>query len=292
VTQLVATTHLSRAELDRAYGEALVAKTVDELRARGAQVEHQLDATRLDLGVLGEPFERIIFNFPCVASADGDVSADGQHAEMRANLELMRAFFRHAPRLLAAGGEVHVTHKTKPPFSHWRLVDLVESEEPPVELHYTGRVVFDPALYLGYAPRKVATAAGSFPTGDAVVYVWRGLAARAAGQAGESTLNPALRDADVWFDADASPLAQRCRKVAEREGVPPSGGKEIGKERAGEAKRKQGARQGPGPASLAAPEPRGAPGGRFPMSARVSGPHCVQLTAALLDLVCERSLIL
>lgn len=37
---------------------------------------------------------------------------------------LLLRFFRNASGMLRTGGEVHVTHKTTPPFSHWNLEEL------------------------------------------------------------------------------------------------------------------------------------------------------------------------
>lgn len=253
---VTATTHLTRDELDAAYGAPLMAATVSALRAQKARVVHAIDATRLDcadLAALGGPFDRVVFNFPCVGAADGDVSADGQHAEMEANLSLMRSFFAHAPRLLRAGGEVHVAHKTKPPFSHWRLVELAASlgdqvandaggggeggaghHQPPqlgsMPLRYLGRVVFDPALHLGYNPRKVATAAGSFPTFDAVVHIWRVTDQSDQSGRSEAQLQPhetstAVRAAaeavaatavgPLWPTQTATPSTANCNRAGE-----------------------------------------------------------------------------
>ncbi|KAG8469964.1 hypothetical protein KFE25_006419 [Diacronema lutheri] len=254
---VTATTHLSRTELDAAYGCAAVGAIIDALGALGARVVHGVDATRLDgvdASALGGPFDRIVFNFPCVASADGAASADGQLAEMAANAALLRAFFAHAHRLLAPGGELHVAHKTKPPFSHWRLAEIA-AVAAAAELEFAGRVVFDPALHIGYAPRKVATGAGgSFPTFDAVVHVWRGAhpAGGAAASAAEGTL--ARGGAGALLEPEGTELVRRCRAALVRAGA------------------RALARSG---ASLAA---------------RVSGAHCVQLTEELLDAVCARLL--
>lgn len=325
---VTATTHLTRGELDAAYGAPLVASTIAALRALRARVAHAVDATRLgdadaDVAGLGGPFDRVVFNFPCVASATGDVSADGQHAEMAANLSLMRAFFAHAPGLLAPGGEVHVAHKCKPPFSHWRLAELAERPgaegeraDAPVEgcaaraaraaeragargaeggageagarrgvgrLRYAGRVVFDPALHLGYAPRKVATAAGSFPTSDAVVHVWSAAPA-GADAAGEAAARAAVVEGTLAraggaeeLDAESSELAARCRAEAARsrgDAGPARGASESTPSRGGEP-----ARPGAG----------AGPVGR--LSARVSGAHCVQLSEELLDALCARLVV-
>ena len=48
VDRLVATTHLSRAELDAAYGSKKMASIIAELDQLGAEVFHSVDATRLN----------------------------------------------------------------------------------------------------------------------------------------------------------------------------------------------------------------------------------------------------
>jgi len=118
----------------------------------------------------GEPeelgFDRIVWNFPCIA---GEGGADSQLKEMEDNKALMSSFFREAPAVLLPSGEIHVVHKTKPPFSHWGIENL--AQEAGLEL--VGRVVFDRSNYPSYDNRKVTSGSGKFPTWDAVTYIWR-----------------------------------------------------------------------------------------------------------------------
>ena len=54
---------------------------------------------------------------------------DGQNAQMEANKRLVREFAAAAAALLAdERGEVHLTHKTKPPYSHWGIVHACTGE--------------------------------------------------------------------------------------------------------------------------------------------------------------------
>ena len=87
---------------------------------------------------------------------------------------------RSAVPLLAPGGEIHLAHKTKEPFSWWGFPDLVSH----TLLTYRGALVFDRAAYQPYANRK-ARDRKSFSAMDAVVYVY----AR-AGAGVEATLPP------------------------------------------------------------------------------------------------------
>ena len=101
------------------------ARTVEELLQLGAQVQHGVDAanlsTTLNKTALNQRWDRVVWNFPCLAVGKGN---DGQNAEMDANRELVRGFCRSVAPLLADGGEVHLSHKTKPPFNQWSLVEL------------------------------------------------------------------------------------------------------------------------------------------------------------------------
>ena len=203
---LVATTHLSREELDDAYGTAETAARVAALVACGAEVLHCVDATTLNIdprlkkfGKVG--FDRVVWNFPCVA---GTLSrdADAQMAETAQNQALLRDFFRACsgptgilrPAASAddvgaqrkdmvgssifgsnggfGGGEVHVAHKAKAPFGHWGIEQCAADGSGGL-LTFCGAVVFDRACFPGYNARKVHSGSGSFPTADALVYVWQ-----------------------------------------------------------------------------------------------------------------------
>ena len=74
---------------------------------------------------------------------------------------------RSAVPLLAPGGELHVAHKTKEPFSWWGFPGLVSH----TLLTYRGALVFDRAAYQPYANRK-ARDKKSFSAMDAVVHIY------------------------------------------------------------------------------------------------------------------------
>eukprot|EP00937_MAST-01D_sp_MAST-1D-sp2_P005285 g5285.t1 len=100
--------------------------------------------------------------------------ADGQNEEMEVNKRMLRDFFGSVAAVLApppapgvAGGEVHITHKTKPPFSHWRIVELA-ARSP---LLCGASVVFDRSLYPGYINMKVLDGS-SFPCADAETFIF------------------------------------------------------------------------------------------------------------------------
>ena len=132
-------------------------------------VRYGVDARRLSFD---ESFDRIVFNFPCLPVSDGkDGNSEGSGkadaSAIEENKALVRAFVRSAVPLLAPGGEIHVAHKTKEPFSWWGFPGLVSH----ALLTYRGALVFDRAAYQPYANRK-ARDRKSFSAMDAVVYIY------------------------------------------------------------------------------------------------------------------------
>jgi len=175
--QLIVTSYETEQTLKRVYPE--FENTLMELNSLGAIACFEIDATRLSetlpASVLkrngkGIEFHRIIWNFPCTAIDRGQ---DGQNQAMEDNKNLVRDFVSNARKILHAKGEIHMCHKTKPPFNQWNLPDLVEKackNEGPAAI-YQGRIVLDRALLPPYTPRK-ALNRKSFPCHDACFYVF------------------------------------------------------------------------------------------------------------------------
>lgn len=147
--------------------------TLKELNDLGSKVLYKVDATNLKeslpKGVRDLKFDRIVWNFPCTAIARGQ---DGQNEAMEENKELVRRFVNNARPFLAAGGEIHMCHKTKPPFNQWKLEEVVMAacKEGPKYMYF-GRIVLDRAILNPYTPRK-ALDKKSFPCHDACIYVF------------------------------------------------------------------------------------------------------------------------
>jgi 25S rRNA (uracil2634-N3)-methyltransferase len=168
---------------------------VEELKSRGVTIAYQIDATNIESTLLAKikekklpKFDRIIWNFPCTAVGKGQ---DGQNDAMEENKDLVRNFVRNAKHHLTPTGELHLCHKTKPPFNQWKLEDVVldacSSSHDNLHLHclsYHGRVVLDRATLPPYTPRK-ALDKKSFPCHDACIYIF-GMAAADS----TSTLQP------------------------------------------------------------------------------------------------------
>ncbi|KDO30064.1 hypothetical protein SPRG_05255 [Saprolegnia parasitica CBS 223.65] len=160
--QLTATSHESKDTVLETYPDsAEILRSLDEA---GARVLHEVDATNAAaLEALGT-FDRIMWNFPCVRMENG---ADGQNNEMEENKALLKGFFSVVLGSLAPGGEVHVTHKTKPPFGQWGILEIAAA----CGLSHLGSVVFDRCLYPGYSNKKVLSK-GSFPIWDSETFVF------------------------------------------------------------------------------------------------------------------------
>ena len=186
-SRLVATSYESRDTLIKVYPN--IGGTIQELESLGATVCYQVDATNiagtLPEAVLKSPsskrFHRITWNFPCSAIGSGQ---DGQNDAMEFNKQLIRDFVRNsiASELLDENdGEIHMLHKTKPPFNQWQIESVAlggldgKGKVAQNELEYKGRITFDRCLMPPYVPRK-ALDKKSFTCHDACTYVfgWKG----------------------------------------------------------------------------------------------------------------------
>jgi 25S rRNA (uracil2634-N3)-methyltransferase len=171
---LVASSYESKETLSRVYPTFV--QTALELDALGATVCYEVDATRLKetlpatVTTAATIFHRIVWNFPCTAITEGQ---DGQNDAMEMNKQLVRDFVKNARMLLEEDGEIHMCHKTKPPFNQWKIetvtVELVQEDEPVIK--YKSRIVLDRCLLPPYQPRK-ALHSKSFPCHDACFYVF------------------------------------------------------------------------------------------------------------------------
>ena len=190
---IVATTYLSHQELEQTYGKHAKANIL-ALKNMGVSTIHNVDATCLgtanckvlqymkSYGQVGVPkasgsnsprFHRIIWNFPCVHSPLDESQQvqrgrDGQNEEMESNKMMLRKFFECSVHFLTPGGEVHLVHKTKPPYNQWNLSDLVAESGMTLQ----AAVVFDRELYPGYTNRKALVGRGSFPISDARTFIF------------------------------------------------------------------------------------------------------------------------
>ena len=193
--RLVATSYESKDTLLKVYPN--IGTTIQELESLGATVCYQVDATNIartlpkDVLQLNSTFDRITWNFPCSAIGSGQ---DGQNDAMEFNKQLIRDFVGNtvASQLLdKTDGEIHMLHKTKPPFNQWHIETVAleglgakgddGDDNDERSLEYKGRIAFDRCLMPPYVPRK-ALDKKSFTCHDACTYVfgWSGGDGRAS----------------------------------------------------------------------------------------------------------------
>ena len=203
---VVATSYENEQTLQNVYPEfttnlhQLINFNHNTKRKQNITIGYNVDATNLattlptSINNQCNYYHRIVWNFPCTAILDGQ---DGQNNEMEHNKELVRKFVCSAlPYMSDTGGsEIHLLHKTKPPFNQWLLEkvaleglavsnidddgvtgdddnDLTKSRQRRSRvLEYKGRLVFDKCIYQPYTPRK-ALDKRSFPCHDACVYIF------------------------------------------------------------------------------------------------------------------------
>lgn len=171
-SRITATTYLSLEELRDVYGAASINKRIRSLRKKKVTIHHNIDATSYESE---KKYAYVVWNFPCVAPTSNR-RADGQNDQIPRNQQLLRAFFSHVPTLLRDdNGEVHLTHKSKPPFCHWDVAAQARASANNT-LSFEGCLIFDRTGYPGYRNRKARCGSGSFPIHDARIFVFRKLA--------------------------------------------------------------------------------------------------------------------
>ena len=192
---VVATSYEEKHTLEKVYPN--FDETTSSLRnCECVKVGYRVDATNLKGtlpdGLANTTFDRICWNFPCTAIARGQ---DGQNAAMEENKELVRRFVSSAlPYLDRKCGEIHIMHKTKPPFNHWGLEKVaLEGADP--QFDFKGKIVLDRCNLPPYIPRK-ALDRKSFPCHDACDYVF----GWSDGSGDDS--NPSIPKADAEADQE------------------------------------------------------------------------------------------
>mmetsp|Transcript_38145 Transcript_38145/g.43540 ORF Transcript_38145/g.43540 Transcript_38145/m.43540 type:complete len:366 (+) Transcript_38145:25-1122(+) len=173
---LIATSYESKSTLTQVYPNLI--ERIKELEHLGCTVLFHVDATNLgkmttattSTKIIDHKFDRIVWNFPCRA---GNRGKDGQNDAMEENKRLIRHFAQNARFHLADGGEIHICHKTKPPFNQWKLENIVDTScQEGIKYEFLGKIVLDRAIIPPYVPRK-ALDKKSFPCHDACTYIFR-----------------------------------------------------------------------------------------------------------------------
>ncbi|CAK9308626.1 unnamed protein product [Citrullus colocynthis] len=118
------------------------------LKGFGASVLHGVDATKMKLHIdlHMRKFDRIIFNFPHA----GFFWREDNLLMIRMHKSLVHEFFENASQMLRVDGEIHVNHKTKPPFSDWNVGQLAQQNS----LELIGCADFNILDYPGYNNKR------------------------------------------------------------------------------------------------------------------------------------------
>ena len=121
--KLVATSFESQASLQEVYPR--ITSTFREMQGLGVEFHFNVDATKHSEQF--SAFDAVVFNFPCIPVEDG---LDGQNGQMEANKTLIREFTQQVNVSITKSkkSRVYVTHKSKPPYDQWGVVDLIQEE--------------------------------------------------------------------------------------------------------------------------------------------------------------------
>ncbi|KAI3949534.1 hypothetical protein MKW92_023454 [Papaver armeniacum] len=122
-------------------------RNIAELKSRGCTVMHNIDARTMsqDSSLSQRKFDKIVlFNFPYQHSAS---KLDFRFYQIWLHRILVRSFFMNAKKLLAADGEIHVTHKTNSFHCEWDLPELASE----AGLRLIEQVDFNLSDYPGYS---------------------------------------------------------------------------------------------------------------------------------------------
>lgn len=213
--RMTSTTYLTKKELYEVYDTDVVKRRMEVLTSLDINVQNGVDATMLGQSSCvfqntKKKFTHVIWNFPCVAPPGAKINtsasrADGQNSEMSKNQDLLRRFFKTVHRVLAPGGEIRLTHKTKPPYCDWNIIEQA-SRSSNKNIEFQGCLVFDRVLYPGYTNRKARSGSGSFPVHDARIFVWK--------MKGERNNEP-LRHTTTW-KKDAVRVDIHCLRRVEK----------------------------------------------------------------------------
>ena len=211
---LTATSFDERPTLRTKYGENIVDRHLRRLKSAGATVTHGVDATSIanseEIASRG-PFDTIAILFPHVGGASG------LHNSIDENRSLLRGLLTEAPKVLAAGGEVHVTLVHRFPYTAWLNGLMGQPATPtlgvgsssgyakgagggsqdtwtlPEGLAYAGAVPFEFEAFSGYQHRATSKveneSAGALEVGTrCLTHVWRSTSTAAVAAPPASTI--------------------------------------------------------------------------------------------------------
>ena len=167
---LTATVYEDLKTLNTVYGLEVVQSRMAEL-VSPTTVKFSVDATKLSSYFVSSrknKFNKIVWNFPCTAEQKGQ---DGQNSQMDENKQMLQQFAEQCSEMMEEG-EILVSHKTKPPYNQWDIVELMTTADTNSKIEYVGCFVFDKVNFPKYTNRK-ALDKKSFTMHDAVMYVFK-----------------------------------------------------------------------------------------------------------------------
>lgn len=163
---VLATSFDSENEVRSKYSNAQ--ECIEAVQSAHGLVLHDVDATKLlelprqlktgtGMKPIPDFFQYIVFNFP----------HSGQQ-RVHINRALLLDFFESARDRLSVHGEVHVTLKTRPPYSNW----FIEDQAKNAGFVMKDRRRFDIRLFPGYRHRTTDPQAKKFEPDLCVTYVF------------------------------------------------------------------------------------------------------------------------
>ncbi|XP_024200089.1 uncharacterized protein At4g26485 [Rosa chinensis] len=82
----------------------------------------------------------------------GSFSSESDKSQILAHKNLVKGYFMSAHQMLCSRGQIHVTHKTKFPFTEWEIVNLAKV----AGLYLVEEETFYPWQYPGYVNKRGA----------------------------------------------------------------------------------------------------------------------------------------
>ncbi|GMH25463.1 hypothetical protein Nepgr_027306 [Nepenthes gracilis] len=138
-----------------------------QLKTRGCTVMHEVDATQMaschSLNAI--KFDRIIFNFPHAGFFVQDVPRD---FHIRKHQKLITEFLKNAKKMIAADGQIHITHKTNGFFQEWAIEMLAANEG----LRLIEAFHFNHKDYEGYSTKYGFGGDRFFNCNPSKTYIW------------------------------------------------------------------------------------------------------------------------
>ncbi|KAK9937408.1 hypothetical protein M0R45_014202 [Rubus argutus] len=130
-SNMLATSLNSREELGVNYSNAM--NNLKELEDRGCTILHGVDVHTMSQhpDLIYRRFDCIIYNFPHAGYVRGFSSSESDNSQILAHKKFVKGYFMSARQMLSICGQIHVTHKTRPPFTEWRIVKLAEDYRRP-----------------------------------------------------------------------------------------------------------------------------------------------------------------